>query len=457
MDIGIWIVVDTLLLTLNIIYVGVKVFYLSRQIPLTTKIAIFLLVLFFVFPLGLMPVGVRSLVDLLDIPRNWFWHFKVTGVALADLLLILFFIMGFSKLFLKLRCNKYIFAYCLFAILIFFQGVFSAFYFNQDVDVKNILNALRSFLIIIYFLYFGYLSISTNGYKIFKLLSSCLFVTFIISFFSMIMLKAEFRATRYWIPAMLQSQQYVSVIPFLFIIFGVSRKESGENLWHFRMWSIAAIAMLFMGYKAFYLLIVLFIIFYLFSKLLLKVMRKSWGIVLFIFIILLQPLMLFINYTYMGIAAIDTRAFQVLNSMKTLQNSGIMATLFGIGWGQWYTLYFDFPTIDHGAWTVEQLLDESRKFSIQLVPFSLVRSIGLVGFILVFLAIALYIWKISKAIKSNKCYSYIIFVTILINLSTFIAIPDVLPESIAFSAFFVGATRALLQKNSCESDINYGH
>jgi hypothetical protein len=415
-----------------------------------------MLVLFFAFPLGLMPICVLPKVELLDIPRNWFWHFKFGFVAFADLLIIFLNIICFVKLFLRLRCNKYIVAYSTFIILIFAQGVFSAFYINQDVDFKNIFNALRSFMILISFLYFGYLSVRTDGYKVLQLISSCLFTTFIISFFSTILLKAEFRALRYGISAMLQSQQYVNLVPFLFIIFGVWRKESTENLWHFRLWGIAGIAMLFMGYKGFYLIIVLFILFYLFAKILFQVLKNYWGVMVFVIIMLMQPLMLFINYTYMGISAIDTRAFQVLNSMKTLQDSGIMATLFGIGWGQWYTLFFDFPTIDHGAWTVEQLSDDSRRFSIQIIPFSLIRSIGLVGFSSFFIAISLYVWKMCKMVRNNKSYMYIVFGMIIINLSTLLAIPDVLPESIAFSAFFIGATSALLRNKPHKSDIIYG-
>lgn len=438
MKLSLWIFFDTLLLGINVLYVGYKLLSFNGGAYLIARLSIFFLVMFFVFPIGLMPVGVLPLVDIHEIPRNWYWHFKLGKLAVGDLLLLLFALFCFLDLVWRGHSSKFLFASCFFVIFTFFLGVFSAFHADGNIDYINLLNAARSFLIVLLFLYAGYIA----GEKSIGLLSGCLWFTFINSLISMSLLDSSYRAIRYFVPAMLQSQQFVSAIPFLLLYFWVKRHESPMSFRHYRLWGSAAILLFFMGYKAFYFLLVLFALIYIISKTPLM-LNKGWAVTLLFLIVLLQPLLIYVNFIFGGFSAINTRAFQVINAMKTLQVQGLESMLFGIGWGQWYTVYFDFPTIDQGAWTEQQLFDKSRKYSIQLLPFSLIRSIGFGGFAAVFILAILYVWKISGIRMPNTNYKYIVYGMIFLNVSTFFSLPDVLPETAAFSAFFTGVMIAM--------------
>lgn len=442
MNINSWILIDTLLLAFNFAYVVSFVFLKKTGIDTTAKATVFLLTILFIFPLGLMPVGILPLVDLLTIPRNWFWHYKIIfGLAFGDALTIILFLFAVLNFVLQKNIKKQILIAFICVIFIYFHGIFSAYFIASAVDFKNLQNATRSFLILVSFLCLGFSCADRQGLKLVDIVSNCLFVTLAISTISMLLLNSDFRAVRYWTSAILQSQQYVSVIPFLSIYFYVKRQEPGKNQRHFRSWILAGVGLLFFGYKAFYIIIIALIIFHLFSKQILN-LGRFWGMTMFLLVILTQPLLLYFNFYFGGDGAIDTRLFQVLNSMKTLEESGLSAMLFGIGWGQWYALYFDFTSVDQGAWTLEQLFDDSRKHSIQLIPFSLVRSVGIVGLISALIVISLYLRKLCKKNTYIPKFEYLVFGMVLINLTTFLAIPDVLPESLAFSAFFVGVTMA---------------
>lgn len=442
MDINDWIFLDVLIILINVLFVLYKLKSLKGSSIFFVRVAIFFLLLLFIFPSGLMPVGILPRVDPNFIPRNWYFHLKVGPFGIADIATILFSSICIFNFMRTWRMNRFLLMALMFFTVIFLAGNISAIFLSIDIDYQNLLNSARTFLIIILFFYAGYIVMKSVGEHGIEIMSSCLWVTFILSFVSMILLDSDARAVRYFVPAMLQSQQFVSIVPFLTLYFFIKRNEKEVFYRHFRLWGTAAVMMLFMGYKAFYILILVFIVGYIVSKL--RITSKGTSaILLMLFLIISQPFFLYLNFIFEGFNAVDTRAFQVVNSMATLQERGLMSLLFGIGWSQWYTVYFDFPTIDYGAWGANQLASDDAKYSIQLAPFSMIRSIGIVGFFAVMAASIIYIRKISKIKMSLKNDGFILCGIVAINLVGLFSVPDILVEAAAFSAFFCAAMVAM--------------
>jgi len=446
MDIRNWILVDTLMILINLLYVLNKLRFLKGRSSFFARSSIFFLLLLFIFPSGLVPVGVLSLVELTDIPRNWYFHLKIGPLGIADIVTMFFSVICFFDLSRSGRINRFILMTLLFILVIFFAGNLSAMIFAVSVDYQNLLNVARTFLVIILFFYAGYAVIKRFGEDAINVLSSCLWATFIISLVSMTVLNPSSRAIRYFVPAMLQSQQFVSVIPFLALYFYAKRHENMVCKKHWLLWAAAMFMMFFMGYKAFYFLLILFAATYVVSKL--RITSKTTGAILFMVALLIsQPILLYLNFIFGGFSAVDTRTFQVINSMKTLQDRGLMSMLFGIGWGQWYTVYFEFPTIDYGAWGANQLASDDAKYSIQIAPFSLIRSIGVLGFAAVLGAAMVYIRRLANTRISKGDDKFLLCGMVAINVSAFFTLPDVLQETAAFAAFFCAAMVAMKGKH----------
>lgn len=442
MDIRNWILFDTFIILLNLFFVFYKLRSFKGKTSFFARISVFFLLLLFIFPSGLVPVGVLSIVELTDIPRNWYLHLKIGPLGIADIVTLIFSGICVFHVSHNGKVNRFILMSLNFIFLTFFLGIISAIFLAINVDYQNLLNVSRTFLLIVLFMYAGYVVVKKFGQHGIEILSSCLWGTFIMSMVSMVLLDPAARAIRYFVPAMLQSQQFVSVIPFLALYFYVKRKESPTCRLHSRLWCIATVMMFFMGYKAFYFLLLLFIGLYVISKL--RIMSKTTSAILFmLFLLIFQPVLLYLNFILGGFSAVDTRAFQVINSMATLENRGLMSILFGIGWGQWYTVYFEFPTIDYGAWGANQLASDDAKYSIQIAPFSLIRSIGIVGFSAVLAAAIIYIRKLGSIRIAKGDDKFLLCGMVAVNVSTVFTLPDVLLETAAFAAFFCAAMIAI--------------
>lgn len=391
---------------------------------------------FFVFPIGLIPVGVLASVDRLSVPRNWFWHAKVMlGMSTGDFLLLLVLVMAGIHAILHRHKKNVAWSFLGLILILFAIGVFALLGSEGEIDLKNLFSATRTFIFIAAFFYLG--SSRKNAESIMLGTSTVLLITFFISFCSMNLLDPYYRAIRYWVPAMLQSQQFVSAIPFFAIYFAAR----GDKPIHARAWISCCVLMLFMAYKAYYLfLIVLLFYALLFGRN--RQQQPGWWLFCTFAFLLLQPIIvlanIFLSAFIGGIPAIDTRAFQVLNLYLTFQDKGFLAWVMGIGWGQWYQIFIPFPAVDEGAWTVDQLFDDERKFSIQLMPFSLFRSVGIAGFLLTVFLVYKYIKDLQFVIRGYPRHkSLLMLIVIFTNISIFFSIPDVLPETAAFSALML--------------------
>jgi hypothetical protein len=158
---------------------------------------------------------------------------------------------------------------------------------------------------------------------------------------------------------------------------------------------------------------------------------------LFSMVLLMPSAIILVNQVLFGISAIDTRNFQILNSMKTLYEGGPLSSLFGIGWRQWYFEYYEFPFIDQGAWTENELVAEGMKNSIQIIPYSLLRSVGVLGV----LVALIFLWRSHGPVykrenRSNVCRNF--YLTFFLT-SEILTIPDTLPEVALFSSVMIFA------------------
>lgn len=298
MDIKAWILIDTVLMVWNIAFIGIKIFSPNIGFSIDARLALFFIALTFICPIGLIPVGVLPIVDSLEIPRNWFWHLKFSMFSTGDILLVLLFLFFLFRSFTQTKSNSlFIYLSSVFAIFIFFIGLISAYFNSSELDTKNLLNAARSFLCLVIYIYSGFFLHKQYGIKVIEVLSSCLFIIFFISTISMMLLGSEFRAVRYWMPAMLQSQQFVSVIPFFAILFMVKKSQFMNLKYHWRLWYLSGICLLFWGYKAFYIILIVLAFFLILSRML-TLLGRNWGWIVFFIIVFSQPLLLYFNSVF---------------------------------------------------------------------------------------------------------------------------------------------------------------
>jgi len=394
----------------------------------------------FITPLGLFPVAVTVTSRSGEVIRDLFWHFKIIiGMSINDIIILfyLFFIILYSA---NLLLKRSLFILTFLLALLYILGMLSTLNAPFEIDIKQLLNTTRTFLLIFIGLFLSYrLSRLKNDDWLLKYFLFLTSIT-ILSIISMLLLEADAKGVRYWTHSIIQSQGAVPLFSMilLYLMFSNIFKHL-NNVKKLFLFTLPFVIAIGGGVKGMMMVILLLLIAKFlsllenFKLLLLKSIKNKINLIMII--TLLPTTIIAVNYFFFNITAIDTRLFQVLNSMQTLYNQGISSMFFGIGWKQWYIEIIKFPFIDYGAWTPEEIATDGAKSAIQLLPYSLIRSVGLVGFIIMIVIIV----KIASSNKQSDITSIKLkkfFIFFFLGADLF-AIPDILPEVALFDTIIL--------------------
>ena len=262
---------------------------------------------------------------------------------------------------------------------------------------------------------------------------------------SMMMLSEEFRNDRYWISAILQSQIANDVAISLLLI----PIASGGAIRARTLALVTALICTLGGYKVNFFFLPALAGIYLAGNMMKGSKadaHKSYSLVIFAFgamlaVGLIVPFVVTFYLADNGLEddAIGTRYYQVLNVMETLYKSGPFALCFGIGWNQWYAVVEKFPFLDLGAWTQDQIENPFAKFSVQLVPFSLIRSTGFIGLASMFVMLvrcgSQAVWNVIE-FRGDLVR---IFCLMVFHSLQLLCVPSLLPEGAFLNALVVAA------------------
>lgn len=384
-------------------------------------------------PIGLIPVAIIN-TDRSNVFRLVFWEFKIGGLSINDILIISLFFVLFLHFLLrynqKVDINFYKIIYAF--IISFFIGCVSSLLSPKGVDFERFLIVGRYFLLILIAL-FSTLLVNTQNSNIWlKKYILLLLKISILSILSLAILSTDYRPNRYWTYAWLQSQESQSIFILIFAYGLFIVRNSLKKILLIMLGLFPALV----GYKySIYIIIlclVLNLIMYLLKKPLYeKIIKNSirYGPILLILfpIIIIQYFV--INYSDMG--SLSTRYYQFINVWANLKEEGFLSLIFGIGWNQWYYIYYPFPFLDLGAWTDDQIYSANWKYSVQILPFSLIRSIGILGlFVWLYGVITTLKLFYNKYLNNDKRYISFYFVILVFYIQTYLYFPDVLPEGI---------------------------
>ncbi|KGT37736.1 hypothetical protein P421_13745 [Heyndrickxia coagulans P38] len=393
----------------------------------------------FITPIGLIPVSIFGNINEFSVFRNIFWHYKIMKISINDIIIMLFLIITIIRL-LSISSKKISSSFVksfLLLFSVFLIGMMSTIFAPAGIDYQNIFIVIRYF-ILVFIAYFINLFNKNNGNNWIKDYMGLMLILSILSLISMSLLSVDYRPQRYWTHSFLQSQesQTVFLTVLCYGLFGLNGLKRGLLVF---IGLIPAMT----GYKfsifvSSFILLLYFLsnfnqkkYFYLICKLLIKLCP-----IVFLIIPFLAIKYYVINISNMG--SFSTRYYQVINMMVTLKNNGILSSLFGIGWNQWYKIYYSFPFLDLGAWTDEQIYNMDWKYSIQIFPFSLIRSVGFIGTALwVFCTLKIVRESVKNFQQTNNMAFLLLFSIIFIQ--TYFSFPDVLPESIFNITLIMGS------------------
>ncbi|WP_270584492.1 hypothetical protein [Bacillus smithii] len=440
MDINYWNIIDAMLLIVQFFLILIYFRREYSQIGIFPSIILSFSAWLLATPVGLFPVAILPIGDENKIIRNFFWHYKISGLTINDFLIIFCcFCLIVTLLNKNFRLDKWFVKYSFITLLIFIVGFISAIQAPMKVDVERFFIVLRYMLILILGSYTGYLIGIKSELEIFYRYLKLLFSISIISIISMLLLDTSYRPPRYWTYAILQSQETQStfLIVFALSLFGIIK--GNRRIFYLTISLIPAI----FGYKYSIIMVSIILAFFVFQKIISKKLFyavESLTIIFIVYSLVIIPTIFVVWFTthITQFDAIGTRYFQIINVIETIKNEGWKAIVFGIGWNQWYKIYYEFPYIDFGAWTIEQLENPNWKYSVQIIPYSLVRSVGIFGFIVwINLVVKIGIKLYKNLLFSLKFNPLLSLILVSIIIPTFLSFPDVLPESMMNSSILL--------------------
>jgi hypothetical protein len=160
-------------------------------------------------------------------------------------------------------------------------------------------------------------------------------------------------------------------------------------------------------------------------------------IIIFLFLLLLvEPLTILGAHqlNFLGESgALYTRALQAQFVTEALDTP--IKVLFGLGWDVPYAKIYAFGPFDGGAWDSREVATGLAR-AVQIVPFSLLRSVGVVGLILMSIMGVLFVIRILGAsLVKKRVLNWKINVGLILVFVTFFSVlfsgTDVLPESVS--------------------------
>lgn len=439
---GIWIYVDVLVLLLQLGMCRLFFSAQKRRFGSVNTLGMVLSAFLFVAPIGLFPVGLSWVSERDSVFRDFFWHWKIPGgMSFCDVLILGAFcvVMVASR---RDLFRKRFLAISIFPLAVFLLGCLSLVNAPLPIDFKLALNSTRTFMLVGIGAALAYRLTQRAGegwiqpYLLFLVKVNAL------SMASMLLLEYDAKAVRYWASSVVQSQgaTTVAIIVTTYLLYS----QLFANLRPRMRWALYGFVLLIAIGGAVKGLI--------FALMLLLAGRVAIGIpyvrgaasilfrsrvFLFAVILLMPSAIILVNQVVFGIGAIDTRSFQIVNSTQTLYEGGPLSSLFGIGWRQWYVEYYEFPFIDQGAWTADELVAEGMKNSIQIIPYSLLRSVGVLGL----LVALIFLWRshghvFKRENRFNVCRDF--YLTYFLA-SEILTVPDTLPEVALFSSMMIFA------------------
>lgn len=429
MNIGAWNYLSILTLIMSMSWF----FYESVRLVRKPEYAllIFSIGWFLSTPAGLSPVSILGPYDDLSIWLNFFWHFKIYGLSFNDVISVLVFLISFFVV--KGKITKDSRLLLLLMVFVWGIGTFSLLLSPRGIYIDNYLNSARVFILILSGFFTGLTFTSYVHLHVIKsyliLLIKLLFIWLVV----FLLLSNSYKAIRYGVPALLMNQSWQAVV---FITIGINFILSGTR----RQKSVALLVGLIpvVGfYKEAILSYLLFLLFFVKNKVNTRLVSLNFFLFLPLALLLLTPAIIYFGSHVIINDAIVTRWFQISNSVVTLFRGGVATLLFGIGFGQWYHIYYQFPFIDYGAWGMNQIMVQNWKFSIQSPFFSLLRSAGIVGISAWLFILALIAKKIVYFgdIRNKRAFAIFIFMYLGYQMGSF---PALLPSDAMFIGFIIG-------------------
>ncbi|AEM47328.1 hypothetical protein Acife_1169 [Acidithiobacillus ferrivorans SS3] len=395
-------------------------------------------------PQAVSPDSILGSYDDLSIWLNFFWHIKMYGLSFNDVISVLVFLISFFVV--KGKITKGAGLLLLLMVFVWGIGTFSLLLSPRGIYIDNYLNPARVFILILSGYFTGLKFTSYAHLRVIKSYFILLIKLLLIWFVVFLLLSNSYKAIRYGMPALLINQSWQTVafanIGINFILSGTRRQKSVALL----VGLIPVIGF----YKDAILSYLLFLLFFVKSK----VGTRQFSLKFFRFLplvmFLLTPVIIYFGSHIIINNAIVTRWFQIYNSVATLFRGGVATLLFGIGFGQWYHIYYQFPFIDYGAWGMKQIMVQNWKFSIQSPFFSLLRSVGIVGVSAWLFILALIAEKIIYFgdIRNKRAFAIFVFIYLGYQMGSF---PALLPSNAMLIGFIIGFFYSANQRNLQES------
>lgn len=419
MDFYRWEYFDTAIALIQIIIVMYFGFRWRGRIGTQAAITLELCAWFFISPAD-FAVNFNTPLLIYD-PRFIPWvPFLPWNLSINNLIIIVYILYVLLLYFIKknLRIDRWLLIFFIAVIL----GNFGAFFSILKVDFHTLFSADKIFLLIIATA-LGLKSMNNNKAYDSSWYIQFLWLLFIVSFMStisMFLLSPDLRDSRDWGYAIIQSQYSPTVFTVLFILAIFKKLKRWQSV-------IAILTVIIVGffghYKSVMLILPSILLIRIFSPLL-RLMAKSVINNILFFLMLFSPVIVVLLF-YRSVPAFSTRAFQILNAFTSLYKNGIFTQFFGLGWDQWYYIYFPFKFVDYYAWNHIQLVNEHYKYSIQTSGMSILLDSGILGS-LSFISSAYMLYL--KTIKCNR-FGYLATVLIAgLMVNILFLFPNIAPE-----------------------------
>lgn len=463
MSFTLWSVFDSLVVIFQVIISLRYACKLAKNYSDELSILIFLLSWLFIFPIGLKGIALLPLwSEVAPLLRDYPSQYKVIpGFTSTNLLTLLSFVFVIYGLFCKFigkclfgtntlghvnPCSMWSFknlSIIFFVLILLAWGEIRAVQHGMQ-RVDSVFLSIKMFIYILLGGRLAFLLVMKGQFHCVSLFGHVivhLSKLSLLSVLSFMLLSPQYKAIRYGLPALLPSQGIQSICLCVFAIL-LSKKNHIDVV--SRILCFIFILIPFVGrYKFTIVAYIVLLLFYLFVSLFKRIGSKliSYGVVLsFLILFVLPGIIAF--FLHDVDVAISTRYFQMLNSVIYLTNQGLPSIFFGIGWGQPYDIIVPFIFDDQGAWSQDEYSSDSVKWSIQIIPFSLVRSVGLFGCFTVLLFLLINLSRSSRfIINDGKLIGLVGFLPFVY--AGFLSMPDVLPESIMFSSMIFAFVFAL--------------
>lgn len=406
----------------------------------------------FISPIGLQGIAILPLWDgPIPIFRDYISHVKIIPsfslvniLAVVCLMVILFksvlaIIQNKSNDRLRVSKEYLVLFFVLSSVLML--GILNSVD-NSAIRLDGHTMAVKEFVYILIGLRFGFLIYKrADKNRPLLILENYLYqlsIVCLISIFSLALLDPSFKAVRYGFSALLPSQEMQSIaLTSLALLLDNKVKILKRKLVFMALIVIPFIGMYKFTIMAYLSIFILYLLLRFFKKLTAKII-SNFVLISFLIIIILPTIITILINT--ADVAISTRYFQMLNSMMYIYSQGGHKLIFGIGWGQPYDIYIPFIYNDQGAWSPEEY-NSDIKWSIQILPYSLIRSVGLLGFSFLFIYMSVKVKKCAYKLICSKCWHSGLGLLPFV-FATFFVLPDILPESAITASimlcFFLG-------------------